>query len=112
MRGWDDWVPTSQGQGDSNLMDTAVEDDYFSNDNNYKLTIINNCRLYLGAIFLSDLATDGRIRPAILDGTELAINPQVKRIDRLRPPSRAWGVWKDFIFRNFLVYPYTLVQPI
>ena len=112
MRGWDEWVPTSLGQGDSNLMDTAVEDEYFSNNNNYKLTIINNCRLYLGAIFLSDLATDGRIRPEILDGNELAINPQVKRIDRLRPPSRAWGVWKDFIFRNFLVYPYTLVQPI
>ena len=112
MIGYDDWVPMPAGPGDFNIMDTAVHDLYFRSQNNYKLKIINNCRLYLGAIFLSDLAQDGTIHPSKLDGTTLCPHPQVYRQPRKLPPPPAWTVWKEFIFRNFLVYPYTLVTPI
>jgi hypothetical protein len=112
MSGYDEWVPLPAGPGDSNIMDTAVQDPYFQSQNNYKLKVINNCRLYLGAIFISDLAQDGTIHPSKLDGTTLSINPQVQRQPRTLPPPTAWTVWKEFIFRNFLVYPYTLINPI
>jgi hypothetical protein len=93
-------------------MDTAVCDPFFAQDQNYKLQIINNCRLYLGAIFVSDLAQQNTISPSKLDRSELAINSQVQRKPRLKPPPAAWKVWKEFIFRNYLVYPYTLMDPI
>jgi hypothetical protein len=109
---WDDWVPIPQGLNDKNIMDVAVHDPYFANQYNYRLKIINSCRLYLGAIFLSDISHDGRVPPCHLDGSTFTPNPQVPRKPRLKPSSASWTEWKNFIFRNFLIYGYTLMDPI
>ena len=112
MQGWDTWVPTPAGEHDQNLMDTAVADIYFRNKNNSRLKIINNCRLYLGAVFLSDIDCNGHVPIEYLNGTAFAENHQVQRQPRLPPSARAWTEWKAFIFRNFLVQGYTIQVPI
>jgi hypothetical protein len=78
LKGWHDWAPQPVGPQDRNIMDTAVNDTYLGRRLNYRLKIINQCRLYLGAIFLSDLEHNGMIDKRILQGDRLAINPQVQ----------------------------------
>ena len=85
-------------------MDTAVHDPYFANKYNYQLKVINSCRLYMGAIFVSDLAIDNKIPPHHLDGSTYTEHPQVQRKPRLKSSTAAWTEWKNFIFLNFLVY--------
>jgi hypothetical protein len=108
---WDEWAPTPRGPHDINIMDQAVKDPYFHKKNNYRLKIINHCRLYLGAIFISDLEINGTIPSYHLDGSTFTPNPQVPRQQQLKPATTAWNEWKSFIFRNFLVYGYKLASP-
>jgi hypothetical protein len=112
LEGWEDWVPSPVGCNDKNIMDTAVHNPYFANKYNYRLKVINACRLYLGAVFLSDLTQNGKIPPHHLDGSTFTPNPQVHRTPRLKPSTAAWTEWKNFIFRNFLIYGYNLAHPI
>ena len=52
---YNEWLPKHKCRGDRVIMDTALQDEYFTNKK-WKLEIINNCRLFLQVINLSDMA--------------------------------------------------------
>lgn len=68
---YDMWFPTLTGIHDMNIMDVATNDWYLQQYNTrVRLESINWCRLYLQAIFISDLLSeDGKIDNTILNGT-------------------------------------------
>lgn len=106
------WVPRSNYRNDSNLMDAAVKDKLLQKKG--KLEIINNCRMYIGAFFISDLLKDSKY----IDKDFLRGKRKVTKNEKLfkgirQPPDAAWSLWREFIFRTYLINGYEVTpQPI
>ena len=50
------WLPTSNYINNQCLMETAVDDKLLKREG--KFEVINNCRMYLGVFFISELLKD------------------------------------------------------
>ena len=112
---YNEWLPRAKYENDRNIMEVAAADPKYNNQKSkWKLEIINNCRMYLGVIFLSELVgPTGRINNNYLTG-EFRERPTVEYnypMDR-KPTKAAWNEWKYFIFRNFLVGAYKVNPPL
>ena len=101
------WTLTSQQEGDKNIMEIAIKDTYFHQKYGWKLEVINNCRMYLGVFYLSEIMNDnGRVERKYLDGSDRVTKHRDLFQDRRNPPKQAWSEWKAFIFYNFLINGY------
>jgi ribonuclease HI len=97
------WTPTLSYQNDRNIMDTAMKDRLILSSKWKLLIHINQCRLYVKAINLSDLTRDGKnLYKPYMDGTERGSNNLLEIPDIRRPTDNQWRVWKAFLYRNFL----------
>ena len=105
------WVPTTKYSNDSNIMEAAVEDKTLQK--NGKLEVINNCRMYIGAFFISDLLqTSTHIDKDFLRGKK-KVHENEALFGKIRqPPDAAWSVWKEFIFRTYLINGYEVSPPL
>ena len=112
---YNEWIPTKNYDNDKNIMETAVKDPkYKKQKTKWKLEIINNCRMYIGAIFLSDMVgLTGRINKNYLNGN-LNNQPSLEyNYPAIRKPTKAaWNEWKEFIHRNFLHGAYLVNPPL
>ena len=93
-------------------METAIKDPYYKGKNQYRLISINRCRLYIKAVFISDLMSDDSltIRREYLDGT-MQCTTQPFHFHPIRTPTKLeWSEWKAFIFRNFLAGAYYITS--
>ena len=74
----------------------------------WKLEVINNCRMYLGVIYLSEMTNgEGCIPLTYLNGDK--IPQQITKYNyppARHPPKSAWSEWKSFICRNYTRGPY------
>ena len=109
----DMWIPTPLTENDQNLMEVAVKDPYFTTRKKWKLEVINNCRQYIGVFFISEMTKeDGKVDRRYLDG-DARVESNVTMFKHARkPPKLAWGEWKAFIFRNFLINGYQVTPTI
>ena len=105
------WIPKSPFSNDSTLMEIASKDKLLQRKG--KMEVINNCRMYIGATFISDLLKDERcIDKRFLNGTK-KVSKHIERFREIRqPPDAAWSEWKAFIFRNFLINGYEVFPPL
>ena len=103
MNIYDFWTPQQKTASDRNIMDTAMHDDILKRSKWPIITHINRCRLYVKAVFISDLTNDGiNIDTGYLDGTIRGKNDILEIPDIRCPTKRQWGQWRSFIHRNFL----------
>ena len=100
------WIPPDTPyRNDKVIMEQAVQDKFFHTGKaKHYLEIVNNCRMFLGVIYLSEIADrDGRIPLQIQNGSgEERITNKYNYPKMRKPPAAAWSVWKAFIWRNFL----------
>ena len=96
------WLPSSNYSNNSCLMERAVQDNLLQRKG--KMEVINNCRMYTGAVFISDLLqTNKCIDKNFLTGKKRLPQHQHEYAGIRQPPEAAWDEWKDFIFRNYLI---------
>ena len=104
------WVPPDTAySNDRVLMEQAVQDKFFNTEKTNKyLEVVNNCRMYVGAIFLSEITDqNGKIPLSILNGQVNRIKAKREKYPGIRkPPAAAWSIWKSFLCRNFLIKDY------
>ena len=102
----DMWTPRPTTVQDRNLMEVAITDPYFTPRRRWKLEVINNCRRYIGCFYITDIMTHGKVDKDYLDGTRQIANNSSMNEHIRKPPKQAWGEWKCFVFRNFLINGY------
>ena len=93
------------------IMEQAVQDKYFQAEKTkHHLEIVNNCRMFLGVIYLSKIADHhGRISLQILNGdVEISMNTKYNYPEIRKPPAAKWSIWKAFLCRNFLIKDYQI----
>ena len=67
------WTPTPYAMNDREIMETTMDDPKYKVKETWKLEVLNNCRMYLGIIFLSEITDiEGKIPLENLNGN----NPQ------------------------------------
>jgi len=107
------WTPKKLFTDDINIMERATTENKHCGKFIYKIEIINNCRMYLGIIFLSEIVnTSGRILRKYIYGTDTQQKTKYNYPTMRKPPSAAWGVWKEFICRNFVTGAYIVSPPL
>ena len=52
-------LPTTKYPNDSNIMETAIHDSRFLGKIKLKLKLINNYRMYLGVVYVSEITDNG-----------------------------------------------------
>ena len=105
------WTPPPNYENDKNIMDVAMADTVLTNSKWQLINHVNSCRLYLKAIYISDLTLDGlRVHKPYMEGTQRRANNELAIPDKRRPTARQWQVWKSFLYRNFLS-PGTMINP-
>lgn len=113
LKVYNQWLPIRKFENDKGIMDELLKDETLNNKKNrWRLEYINNCRMYLGVIFISDMmSSNGTVHRNLLNG-EFKTNrkteynyPSIQK-----PPQSAWSEWKRVIVRNFLAGPY-MVNP-
>ena len=107
------WIPHAEYEDDRNIMETAIQDAYFTPTRKWKLEIINNCRMYIGFFYLSEIMdSNGQVERKYLDGSARVLKYKHLFGHVRVPPKSAWSEWKAFIFRNFLLRGYCVHPPI
>ena len=107
------WVPKPQRVGDRNIMETAIDDSYFHRKYGWKLEVINNCRMYLGIFYISEIMNEGgHVKRSFLEGDEQVKTYLQHFQGRRKPPKQAWLEWKAYVFRNFLINGYEVYPPL
>ena len=102
---YNEWLPQLKYENDKNIMEVAIKDKKYTNTKNkWRLEIINNCRMYLGIINISDMVDkQGQMLMNYVTGN---FNTQPKseyNYPKIRkPPKPAWSEWKEFIYRSFI----------
>ncbi len=111
LKFFDTWTPPLRCERDSNLMDLAVHDPFYSGDQSWKLFHINQCRLYFQAFNISDLTDNGgsTISRALLH-CEISPypHPYIKFPPVRRPRWRQLELFLEFLFRKILYRGYRL----
>ena len=103
LRFYQMWTPHRQYKDDKNIMESAIMDNKYSKRSRFKLQVINNCRMFLGVIYLSELTNvQGNILKEYINGTSRQCHTKYNYPKIRRPPKAAWNEWKSFLFRNFL----------
>ena len=98
------WLPTPINDNDRSIMDIAMKDRQIKESKWPLLKHINMCRIYIRAIFISDLTLDGiQVHEPYLSGKQRSGSQDTISFPTVtRPTENQWRVWKSFIFRNFL----------
>ena len=114
---WDQWLPKSKYSNDKNIMEAAIKNPYYKGKYQYRLVSVNRCRLYIRAIFISNLLSDDMltIKREYLDGSMISNTQPFHFHPICKPTKLEWLEWKAFIFRNFLAGAYYItpqLQPI
>ena len=105
------WTPSPNYENDKNLMDVAMTDTVLIGSKWNMLSHVNRCRLYLKAIYVSDLTLDGEtVHKPYIDGTQKRSHHILAIPDLERPTEMQWKIWKSFLYRNFLS-PGTKINP-
>ena len=105
------WVPKPTTTNDRNIMDIAMKDDQLRNSRWPMLQHINTCRIYLRAVFISDLSLDSiKVHEPFLKGLQRNNRQSINFPDTKCPTKNQWRLWESFIFRNFLS-PGTIINP-
>ena len=98
----DAWVPSPPRYQDVFLMDTILQYRGNKQPSSSELNQFNECRMYIRAMFLSDIASpDGRfIDPRFLTDS-LRLVSSWHWPDRPCPPDRYWRTWRRWLKRLF-----------
>ena len=114
LKVWDEWLPKSKYSNDRNIMEAAIKDAYYGGRYRYRLVSVNRCRLYIKAVFISDLLSDDNltIRREYLDASMICSNHPFHFHPVRKPTKLEWAEWKAFIFRNFLTGAYYVTPPV
>jgi hypothetical protein len=102
------WVPKLLRGEDTALMDMALT----YNLNAYQLQCINQCRLYLQVITISDITSargDHFLRSALTGTKEHKRQSHFSWLDIPPPPSHCWHTWR--LFLQFFSQGRRLLQP-
>ena len=74
-------------EDDRNIMEVAVEDTKYTGRNNWKLEIINNCKLYVKIFYIGEMMNkDGKVDLKILNGTIKTHNTRYNIPNVRHPP--------------------------
>ena len=88
----------------SRVDDTSLMEDFLLTDPSPTiLTELNNCRIFLRAITLSDICTsDGRyVTRQCWEGTH-SLDSGILWPRQKKPPSKSWSIWRKYIMRCYL----------
>ena len=109
---YNEWLPKHKCRGDRVIMDTALQDEYFIHKK-WKLEIINNCRLFLRVINLSDMAINNEeLDNGYYNGGKRVTRNDIVFEEVEKPPPPAWREWKEFLFRNYIKGNNKLMHPL
>ena len=91
-------------------METAIHDSRFLGKIKLKLKLINNYRMYLGVVYVSEITDNGgRVQRKYLLGQWTANRVTKYNYPGIRrPPQQAWDEQKSFIFGAYIVESYKL----
>ena len=90
------YVPEKPRDGDTFIMDHIIESTWFSNR---EIRVLNWCRLYLQAVFISDLSNgrgthlDQQMYKGMIGHSKSSITTQHQFIQE-RPSPRGWTLWR------------------
>jgi exonuclease III len=100
LKGPDLGLPNERRR-DASLMDAFVAQGYDSK----KLTVLNECRFYLGASHVSHIATacGSRIDKRCWQGKQHRSDMRPKLIHTFRPTKKDWEIWQEAVRETFLL---------
>jgi hypothetical protein len=93
------------GLPDERIKDTALMDAFIAQGyNEAKLTILNECRFYLGASHVSHISTacGSRIDKRCWQGKQHQADMRPRLIHTHRPTQKHWDIWRESLRETFL----------
>jgi hypothetical protein len=98
---WEPWGPNTD---DHTIMDYAVKDSKLAGNKSH-LAMINKCRLYLKVLWVRDLFQTGteNLDWHIVRGLKQNESHPLTFPFQNKPSVKAFTLWKEFIFRSFVV---------